>query len=204
LPSLPRAALAAVLALASSRPTEAGLAAQRATSRYDHTFRKYAKRYFGPGFDWRLFKAQGIAESGLDSAATSPAGARGIMQLLPSTFQAIQSKNPDLASIDRPEWNIAAGIHHDRSMWRLWRDTATPRDRLGFMFASYNAGRTTILRAQEVARASQLDPKVWTSIEAVADKVSRWRDRETLGYLRKIETNYRRMDERGRVPSGAP
>ncbi|MGH7673729.1 MAG: transglycosylase SLT domain-containing protein, partial [Gemmatimonadales bacterium] len=157
----------------------------------------------GPGFDWRLFKAQGIAESGLDSAATSPAGARGVMQLLPSTFQAIQSRNPELGSIDHPEWNIAAGINHDRSMWRLWRETATPRDRLGFMFASYNAGRTTILRAQDVARANQLDPKVWTSIAAVADKVGRWRHEETLGYLTKIEANYWRMVERGRASAAA-
>src|SRR5262245_26938034 len=26
--------------------------------RYDETFRKYSKRYFGAGYDWRLFKAQ--------------------------------------------------------------------------------------------------------------------------------------------------
>lgn len=199
MPGRATAALAVLLALA------APLAAQRATERYDHHFRKYAKRYFGAGFDWRLFKAQGIAESGLDSAATSPAGARGVMQLLPSTFEAIRSRNPELVSIDHPEWNIAAGIKHDRSMWRLWREAATPRDRVGFMFASYNAGRTTILRAQEVARAHELDPKIWTSIEAVAGKVGRWRDDETLGYLRTIETTYRRMDQGGRLrPQARP
>ncbi len=198
MPRPPGATLVVLLALV------APLQAQRATAHYDHHFRKYSKRYFGPGFDWRLFKAQGIAESGLDSAATSPAGARGVMQLLPSTFQTIQSKNPELGSIDQPEWNIAAGIQHDRSMWRLWRETATPRDRLGFMFASYNAGRTTILRAQDVARANQLDPKVWTSIAAVADKVGRWRHQETLGYLTKIETTYRRLIERRSARAAAP
>ena len=52
-------------------------------------FQKYAKRYFGPAFDWGFFKAQGMSESGLDTAARSRAGARGIMQLMPSTFQAI-------------------------------------------------------------------------------------------------------------------
>ena len=30
--------------------------------KYDQYFSKYSKRYFGPGFDWHLFKAQAIAE----------------------------------------------------------------------------------------------------------------------------------------------
>ena len=32
---------------------------------FDRHFSKYSKRYFGAGFDWRYFKAQAIAESGL-------------------------------------------------------------------------------------------------------------------------------------------
>ena len=156
-------------------------------------FRKYSKRYFGPGFDWRLFKAQGMAESRLDSAALSRAGARGIMQLLPSTFQTIQSRDSALVSIDHPEWNIAAGIRHDRALWRLWHEAATPPDRRQFMFASYNAGRPAIVRAQEVARGDRLDPRIWPSIETVAARVRRWRHAETLGYLRKIEANWRRL-----------
>ena len=53
------------------------------SDRLDDAFRKYAKRFFGPGVDWRLFKAQGMTESGLDPDATSRMGARGILQLLP-------------------------------------------------------------------------------------------------------------------------
>ena len=52
---------------------------------YDRLFRKYTKHYFGPHFDWRWFKAQGIAESGLRPNAHSSAGAKGIMQILPAT-----------------------------------------------------------------------------------------------------------------------
>ena len=168
--------------------------------RYDPMFRKYTKRYFGPAYDWRVFKAQGMAESGLDTAAQSRAGARGIMQLMPSTFRAIKSHAPDLVSIDDPEWNIAAGIQHNRALWRMWEEAATPLDHRQFMFASYNAGRVTILRAQRVARLSRLDPRVWSSIEAVAIRVRRWRQRETLGYLRKIETLLERFDPEGRLP----
>jgi hypothetical protein len=45
-----------------------------------------------------------MAESNLSHTARSHCGARGIMQLMPTTFGEIQSKNPELKSIDDPEW----------------------------------------------------------------------------------------------------
>lgn len=189
---------AVVLVLVLSAVSE--LAAQRHLDRYDDTFRKYSKRFFGVGYDWRLFKAQGLTESNLDPAATSWVGARGVMQLMPSTFLAIQTQNPQFLSIDDDEWNIAAGVYHDRELWRLWRDDSVDAgDHHRFMFGSYNAGRVTILRAQGVARARALDPRLWSSIEMVAPSVRRWRQAETLAYVRKITANIDRMDARGRV-----
>jgi membrane-bound lytic murein transglycosylase F len=174
-------------------------AGQGVTSRYDDVFRKYSKRFFGVGFDWRMFKAQAMTESNLNPDASSRAGARGIMQLMPSTFLEVQSKNPGWASIDDPEWNIAAGIYYDRRLWRLWRDSVDTEDHRHFMFGSYNAGRSPILRAQGLARRRALDPRYWASIEAVADLVRRWRHRETITYVQRIQGNLARMDERGRV-----
>lgn len=169
---------------------------QRAMSRYDDHFRKYSKRYFGPAFDWRHFKAQGMAESELIPTATSWVGARGIMQLMPSTFQAIQSKRPEFTAIDDPEWNIAAGIMHDRYLWTKWSKGIHQEDRHEFMFASYNAGEGTISRACRMATQAQLDSARWENIERVAPQVRRWRYRETLGYVRKIERNYRELSQR--------
>ena len=85
---------AVVLALTLGTPGAA--AAQRRVDmdnqdRYDDTFRKYSKRFFGVGFDWHYFKAQGLAESGLDPAAKSPVGARGVMQLMPGTSAWLES-----------------------------------------------------------------------------------------------------------------
>ncbi|HEX6943851.1 MAG TPA: transglycosylase SLT domain-containing protein [Gemmatimonadaceae bacterium] len=174
---------------------------RRNSDRYDDTFRKYSKRYFGVGFDWRLFKAQGMAESNLDSAASSWVGARGIMQLMPATFHEISSKNPEMSRIDDPEWNIAAGVYYDRILWRLWALDSIEDHRKEFMLASYNAGRGTILNAQTMARLDSLDHRSWPAIEAVAPKVRRWRYNETLGYVRKIDSLHARMDGKGRAQS---
>jgi soluble lytic murein transglycosylase-like protein len=161
---------------------------RRNADRYDDQFRKYSKRYFGVGFDWHLFKAQGMAESNLDSAAQSWVGARGIMQLMPNTFREISSKNPEMSRIDDPEWNIAAGIYYDRTLWRLWAADSVEDHRREFMLASYNAGRGTILSAQQMARRDSLDHRSWPAIESVAPKVRRWRYAETLGYVRRIDS----------------
>lgn len=162
---------------------------QKATERYDPLFKKYTKRFFGPAADWRMFKAQGMAESDLRPDARSRVGARGIMQLMPSTYKGIQSKRPEFGRIDDPEWNIAAGIMHDRYLWTLWDRRVHEQDRWEFMFASYNAGQGTISRARRTAAAAQLDSTRWWAIENVAPKVQRWRYRETLGYVKKIRAN---------------
>ena len=52
--------------------------------------------------------------------ARSWVGARGLMQLMPSTYKDIQSRATGFGEIDDPEWNIAAGIMHDRGLWRRW------------------------------------------------------------------------------------
>jgi membrane-bound lytic murein transglycosylase F len=167
--------------------------ARKATEQYDPIFRKYTKRYFGIGTDWRLFKAQGMAESDLTPTARSRVGARGIMQLMPSTYGLIQSALPHFGAIDNPEWNIAAGILHDRDLWTSFRKDVPDDERWRFMFAGYNAGEGTIIRARRRAAAEQLDNRSWGNIEQVAPKVERWRYTETLDYVRKIERNHKAM-----------
>ena len=162
---------------------------ERATERFDPIFKKYTKRYFGVGTDWRWFKAQGMAESDLTPTARSRVGARGIMQLMPSTYGQIKSALPKFGAIDDPEWNIAAGILHDRDLWTLWGKDVPEAERWAFMFASYNAGEGTIMRARRTAAAERLDQSRWPAIERIAPKVERWRYSETLGYVRTITAN---------------
>ena len=186
---------AACLATSAASAQRAGRA--KAVPDYDDTFRKYSKRFFGPAFDWKLFKAQGMAESNLDMTAKSRAGARGVMQLMPSTFRAIRSENEELTGIDDPEMNIAAGVQYDRKLWLLWEADSVDVHRTEFMLGSYNAGRRTILRAQSHARHAQIDPRAWSSIREVAPQVPRWRHKETLDYIERIAANRARLDVKG-------
>lgn len=188
--------LALALVLAGAAPATADPAPGQ---HYDEFFRKYSKRFFGVGFDWRLFKAQGITESNLRPDSESRRGARGVMQLLPSTYRQVQMKNPEIGDIGHPEWNIAAGIWYARQLWNAWRDDTAQSHHRNFMLASYNAGRATVLRAQRIAEARQLDPRLWPSIEQVAPSVPRWAYRETLDYVVRVLTTLQLMDHRGRV-----
>lgn len=153
---------------------------------YDRYFRKYSKRFFGPGFDWRFFKAQAISESGLDKDAVSPAGAKGIMQIMPQTLEEIYAVKPKLARGNHPGWQIAAGIYYNRRLWEKWTAHRPFKDRVNFMFASYNAGFSNIVKAQKHAEIKKMNPNLWSSVTKVLHKVTGKRSRETIFYVKKI------------------
>ena len=109
-----------------------------------------------------------------------------------------KARSEGFGSIEDPEWNIAAGILYNRDLWQVWADNPDEQERLRFMFGSYNAGPGTIRRATRVAKTRQLNDKTWRSAEEVAPAVQRWRYKETLPYVKKIEGNYRTLDEANR------
>src|SRR5262245_15383366 len=168
----------------------AGWAQKGIPSTYDEISRKYSKKYIGVWFDWKGFNVQAMTESNLNPEAKSWVGAKGVMQLMPATYQEIQSKNPEIGEISDPRWNIAAGIFYDRKLWNSWTGHETIKDRLSFGLSSYNAGRGTILKAKGRAENEGLDSKAWTNVEIVAPKVPRWRYEETLNYVRRIQSFY--------------
>lgn len=159
---------------------------RKLTTRYDKYFRKYSKRYFGAGFDWKWFKAQAVAESQLNNSAQSWVNAKGIMQLMPRTFEDIQNKNPLFKDINEPRWNIAAGIFYDSTLYLKWKADRPFIDRMNFTLASYNAGFRTIINAQKECAFLGLNENLWKNIEDIAPKVKRWRHKETIGYVNKI------------------
>jgi membrane-bound lytic murein transglycosylase MltF len=154
------------------------------TRRYDPHFQKYSKRYFGADFDWRWWKAQAIAESGLDSTARSWCGAQGLMQIMPGTWEGIAPK----LGVTSP-WlvkdNIQAGIYYDARMWAIWKAPRPLEERIAFMLASYNAGAGNILKAQRLV-APSASPNLWAPVAARLHRVTGMHADETRGYVERI------------------
>ncbi len=158
-------------------------------SKFDNYFSKYSKRFFGPGMDWKIFKAQAVAESRLRANAKSYVGAKGVMQIMPETFDEILRKNPTLRGTrEQPRWNIAAGIWYDRSIWNLWQAERPFQDRVDFTMGAYNAGKGNIIRAQKKAKKMGLNPNRWNSIEKTLPFITGKHSKETIGYVDKIKT----------------
>ncbi len=147
-------------------------------------FKKYAGQY---EFDRLLLAAQGYQESELDQNKRSPAGAVGVMQLLPSTAK---DPNVGIPDIEKLENNIHAGTRYLRFMRDRYFDEpgVKPLDRMLFSFASYNAGPSKIARMRKLAADMGLDPNVWfRNVEiVVSDKVGR----ETVTYVGNIYKYY--------------
>jgi membrane-bound lytic murein transglycosylase MltF len=146
--------------------------------------KKYADRY---GFDWLMVAAQGYQESKLDQSKRSPAGAVGIMQLLPTT-----AADPKVAiqDIHLTEPNIHAGVRYLKLLREnYFNDGAiSALDRVLLSFGAYNAGPGNIARARAWAKKMGLDPNRWFGHVEVA--AARTISREPVVYVRNIFKYY--------------
>ena len=129
--------------------------------RYDDEFRQWGRYHFGYAYDWRVFKAQGMTESGLDPAACSPVGACGLMQFMPGTAVA-------MGLVDRfdARESIRAGVAYDKRLWSIFTDPRPSRDRLAFAFAAYNWGIGNVInKGQPCARERFGADHLWQHLE---------------------------------------
>lgn len=166
------------------------------SKKYDSDFKKYSKRYFGPGFDYKWFKAQSIAESNLDPFAESPVGAKGLMQIMPATAIEIQNEQPWILNPFETRWNIASGIYYDKKLYTQWSAPRPFKDRMSFTLASYNCGLGNVLKAQNLCiKENKLNPNLWINIIKYANKISTWKHKETLAYVTKIHNLYLKCDQ---------
>jgi membrane-bound lytic murein transglycosylase MltF len=147
-------------------------------------FKRYSQQY---QFDWLMIAALAYQESGIDQSKRSPAGAVGVMQLLPSTAA---DPNVNIRKIDVMEHNIHAGVKylrflHDRY---LKNEPMDALNKMLFSFASYNAGPGKIIRLRREARESGVDPNIWfRNVEIIA---ARRLGRETVQYVSNIYKYY--------------
>ena len=147
-------------------------------------FRKYGTEY---GMDPTLLAAQGFQESRLDQSVRSPAGAIGVMQLLPSTAK---DKNVAIPNIDELEPNIEAGAKYMAFLKERYFSGPELDELNGSLLAlaSYNAGPGRIRRLRREAAERGYDHNLWfDNVEViVAEQVGR----ETVQYVSNIFKYY--------------
>ena len=148
------------------------------------TIKKYAGLL---DFDWLMIAAQGYQESKLEQSLVSPAGAIGVMQVLPRTAA---DPNVAVAKIELLDNNVHAGVKYLRFLRdRYFSDPAiAPLDQELLSFAAYNAGPGNIAKARTKAAAMGLDPNHWfQNVELAAARVI---SREPVHYVRNIYKYY--------------
>ncbi len=147
-------------------------------------FVKYGKQY---DFDWLAVLAQAYQESGLDHSVKSPAGAVGIMQLLPTTAA---DPNVGIPDIDDLERNIHAGTKYLAFLRDRYYSGPEfdEENRLAFSWAAYNAGPARVRRMRQRAEKMGLDPNQWFGhVEYAALAIV---GREPFRYVRNIFRYY--------------
>lgn len=103
------------------------------------------------GYDAAVLAAQAWQESRFNPDAVSPAGARGLMQFMPSTWAWAQGMGwvPSGAYIGDPVLSLQGGVRYMRWLLDRYRSAATP---LPLALAAYNAGQGTVDKAMQASR----------------------------------------------------
>ncbi len=168
-------------------------------SEYDNLFKAYAKTI---DWDWKLLAAQGYVESRFDPNATSWAGAKGLMQLMPGT-----ARNYGLSpeEITNPEKNIEAATKSIRDLNKsLKKYVPDDAERIKFILAAYNSGIAHIYDAIALAKKYGKNPQIWhgnvseallmkSNPEFYNDNVCKYgyfRGKQTVSYVNEVSQTY--------------
>jgi membrane-bound lytic murein transglycosylase MltF len=155
--------------------------------RYEKTV-KIIKRYSGKyDFDWMLIAAQAYQESKFDQSKRSPAGAVGVMQLLPSTAADKAVGIPDISTLEN---NVHAGVKYLHWLQKTYYSDQTlePLDRMLFSFAAYNAGPGNMRKARRYTKQLDFDPNRWFNNVEIG--MFRTVSGEPASYVRNIYKYY--------------
>jgi len=153
------------------------------THQYDALIKQAAEQYL-PNHDWRLLKAQYLAESRLDPNAVSPVGAQGIAQFMPGTWSDVAKElgyPADITPFD-PEAAIPAGAYYMAKLLNGWSAPRPDIDRYCLALASYNAGFGNLLKAQKAAGGANDYASIIKALPEVTGKHAL----ETTTYVKRI------------------
>ena len=166
-------------------------------SHYDELFKKYAKEI---NWDWRLLASLAYKESNFDTTAVSWAGAKGLMQLMPSTAHAM-GMSP--GKEQNAEESIKAAVKYLGITTKSFMQIPEP-ERIHFVLASYNSGIGHVLDAMALAEKYGKKKYVWkdnvekyillkSQEEYFTDSVCKYgyfRGTETYTFVRDIMGRY--------------
>lgn len=166
-------------------------------SHYDELFKKYAKEI---NWDWRLLASLAYKESNFDTTAVSWAGAKGLMQLMPSTAHAMGMPP---GKEQNAEESIKAAVKYLGITTKSFMQIPEP-ERIHFVLASYNSGIGHVLDAMALAEKYGKKKYVWkdnvekyillkSQEEYFTDSVCKYgyfRGTETYTFVRDIMGRY--------------
>ncbi len=119
------------------------------------------QRHASPPFDWQWLAAQSYVESRFYPDAVSPAGAMGLMQLMPGTARELRVPETEFFDLNL---NVRGAAMYNLRMYQHWKSKGlSPRNAMAFALASYNAGLGHVLDARTLARSDGANPDQWLS-----------------------------------------
>jgi membrane-bound lytic murein transglycosylase MltF len=160
-------------------------------NRWDSLIRYWTSKLW-PKQHWRLIKAQVLQESAMDPKAQSPAGAMGLLQLMPQTARELGCTDP----LD-PEQNLSAGITYLSEQYRRFPEIPDETERVWFALASYNGGRGYVNQA--IALAYEAEHGVKIPAGHIGGRPGRWTTWDFTGPFladERCQVNGRRPDHR--------
>ena len=166
-------------------------------SHYDGLFMQYCRPI---RWDWRLMAAQCYQESTFDPKATSWAGAKGLMQIMPATADLLGLPRDQMYD---PEQNIAASARYLGQLEQKFNDIRDRRERTNFVLAAYNGGIHHIRDAMALCQRDGRNPHQWSDVSEYVLKLAQpkyyndpivkygyMRGTETADYVQKIQQRW--------------
>ena len=166
-------------------------------SHYDGFFMQYSRTI---RWDWRLMAAQCYQESTFDPRATSFAGAKGLMQIMPSTADHLGLPREQMYD---PEQNIAAAARYIAELERTFSDISDRRERINFVLSAYNGGVHHIRDAMALCQRDGRNSRQWVHVREYVLKLAQpayfndpivkygyMRGTETADYVDKIQQRW--------------
>lgn len=168
-------------------------------SPYDDLFKAYSGHISYP---WQLLAAIAYVESKFDPRVVSWAGARGLMQIMPSTARGY---GLDTSKLHDPEVSVKAAVRELSSLEKYFSSRVPdPKERMRFMLAAYNGGIAHIVDAINLAQKYGKNPHIWygnveealkwkTNERYYNDPVCKYgyfRSNETVNYVQKVESRF--------------